>query len=438
MANSAKPAREPSLPAPLPAPAILPVSDARRWSIVGLLFVASLINYFDRSTMSLALPLLSQDFRLGPQEKGLLLSAFFWSYALMQVPIGWCADRLNLRWLYAGAFALWSIAQGLAGTAETLAALIGFRILLGIGESIYLPGGSKIVSLLFPSHKRGLPSGIFDFGTRTGLVLEGLIVPWSLSHFGWRRTFLIVGFTGLLWLLPWLRVAPRSLRAANDSTPRINPHVDGPRTRAGSPLIAMLTNRNLLGICLGFFCFDYYWYLLVTWLPDYLVTVRHLTIFKAGIFASMPFFVFGISEPIGGWVADQLVHRGWTETRARKTVVTAAFATGLLLIPAARVETAGAAIALIIGGSLVGLATGNLLVILQLCAPPDRVGLWTGVENFVGNIAGILAPLVTGFLISRTGSYSPGFALAAIILVAGLASYWFIVGELREPPQQAS
>jgi MFS family permease len=400
-----------------------------------LLFVASLINYFDRATMSLALPSLSADFKLGPQEKGLLLSAFFWSYALMQIPIGWCADRLNLRWLYAGAFALWSIAQGFAGTAETLAALIGFRILLGIGESIYLPGGSKIVSLLFPPHKRGLPSGIFDFGTRTGLVLEALLVPWSLTHLGWRRTFLIVGFSGLLWLVPWLRVAPRGLRASSDSAPRVKPSVKGPRTQAGSPLIALLTNRNLLGICLGFFCFDYYWYLLVTWLPDYLVTVRHLTIFKAGVLASMPFFVFGVSEPIGGWVADRLVHRGWTETRARKTVVTAAFATGLLLIPAARVETAGAAIALIIGGSLVGLATGNLLVILQLCAPPDRVGLWTGVENFAGNIAGILAPLVTGFLISRTGSYSPGFALAAVILVAGLGSYWFIVGELREPLQ---
>src|SRR5262245_3017815 len=142
---------------------ILSVTSVRRWSIVGLLFAASLINYFDRATMSMALPKLSDDFGLGPQEKGLLLSAFFWSYALMQIPIGWCADRLNLRWLYAGAFALWSIAQGLTGLSEGLAMLIAFRILLGIGESVYLPGGSKIVSLLFAPDKRGLPSGIFDF-----------------------------------------------------------------------------------------------------------------------------------------------------------------------------------------------------------------------------------------------------------------------------------
>src|SRR5437899_10348048 len=115
----------------------LGISNERRWTIVGLLFTASLINYFDRATISFALPLISRDLHLAPTTKGLLLSSFFWSYALMQIPIGWCADRFNLRWLYAGAFALWSFAQGLTGLAGSLVALIGFRILLGIGESIY-------------------------------------------------------------------------------------------------------------------------------------------------------------------------------------------------------------------------------------------------------------------------------------------------------------
>ena len=122
------------------------MSSVRRWSIVILLFTASLINYLDRATVSIALPLISKDLHLGPATEGVLLSAFFWSYALMQVPIGWCSDRLNLRWLYAGAFAVWSLAQGLTGLAGSLAALIAFRILLGVGESIYLPGGTKIVS----------------------------------------------------------------------------------------------------------------------------------------------------------------------------------------------------------------------------------------------------------------------------------------------------
>src|SRR2546426_6977116 len=122
------------------------VTNARRWTIVGLLFAASLINYFDRATVSFALPIISKDLGLGPNEKGTLLSAFFWSYALMQVPMGIFADRFNLRWLYAGAFVLWSLAQGLTGFTNSLAMLIFFRVLLGVGEAIYLPGGTRVVS----------------------------------------------------------------------------------------------------------------------------------------------------------------------------------------------------------------------------------------------------------------------------------------------------
>jgi len=415
------------------AGAVLGVTNARRWAVVGLLFTASLINYLDRATISMALPLIGRDLHLGPETKGILLSAFFWSYATMQIPIGWCADRFNLRWLYAAAFAVWSLAQGLTGIAGSLAMLIAFRVLLGVGESIYLPGGTKIVTLLFRSEERGLPCGLFDFGTRTGLVLEGLLIPWLLINYGWRSTFALVGFAALLWLIPWLLVSPRRLasssRQASAGGPPTPARVEP--TPAAGPQRRWSLNRNLVGICLGFFCFDYYWYVLVTWLPDYLVNVRHLTVLRAGIYTALPFFVFGISEPIGGWIADRLIKAGWNETRTRKGIVTLAFTTGLCLLPAMRVASAKAAVALVIGGSLVGLATGNLIVILQCCAPVDRVGIWTGAENFAGNIAGILAPLATGFLIARTGSYTPGFALGPALLLVGLLSYWFIVGDLR-------
>src|SRR5215475_10570877 len=328
-------------------------SDHRRWSIVGLLFAASLINYLDRAAISFALPLISSDFRLTAQSKGLLLSSFFWSYALMQIPIGWCADRVNLRWLYAVAFTIWSFAQGLTGMASSLAALVAFRILLGTGESIYLPGGTRIVSLLFGSKERGLPSGLFDFGTRTGLVLEGVLVPWLLVHFGWRRTFVTLGFTALLWLAPWLWIFPRRLQAVNPNTVPTNPSL-------GTVGRSML-NRNLLGICLGFFCFDYYWYVLVTWLPDYLVTVRRLSIVQAGFYASLAFFNFSIAEPIGRCIADSLIRRGWNETATRKTIVAIAFSMGIFLIAAVHTAHTGIAIGLLMGASLVGLATGNLL-----------------------------------------------------------------------------
>ncbi|HTZ58097.1 MAG TPA: MFS transporter [Acidobacteriaceae bacterium] len=400
-----------------------------RWTIVWLLFAASLINYLDRSSLSLALPLLSKDLGLGPESKGVVLSAFFWSYAFMQIPVGFAADRVNLRWLYFAAFVLWSLGQGLTGFAASLGVLIMFRMLLGVGEAIYLPGGTKIVSMMFGPTEQGLPCGLFDFGTRMGLVLGGLVIPALLVPLGWRATFRWIGFAGLLWLIPWMWATKG--RIGRPPRPPAG-------TRSGLQEIRwLLTNRDLIGICLGFFCFDYYWYLFVTWLPDYLVTVRHLTILRAGFFSSLPYFVFGASEPLGGWIADRLTAHGWDETRTRKGIVTIAFLCGLLLIPASRVQSANAAVALIAGGSFVGLATGNLLVILQRCAPHKDVGLWTGFENFAGNLGGVLAPLITGLLISRTGSYAPGFVLAAVVLLAGIFCYWFIVGDLGPRSQES-
>lgn len=454
---------------------LLSISSVRRWSVVGLLFVASFINYLDRATISVALPLISVGLRLGPGTKGLVLSAFFWSYALMQIPVGRCADRWNLRWLYAGLFAVWSLACGLTGFAGSLLVLILLRILLGIGESIYLPGGTKIVSMLFPPSERGFPSGLFDSGTRLGLAVGAPLIAVLTMRYGWRNMFALVGFTAIIWVAPWLLAAPRNLQVARSgTTAAASPpaQTDWPRKIAGvgaivSALVVALIskpsswiaaaiieakagvvgglvtyavvwparrihfNRNLLGICLGFFCFDYYWYLLVTWLPDYLVTVRHLTLVRAGFYAALPYLVFGACEPLGGWIIDWFIHWGWDETRTRKTMLTVAFLSGLLLIPAARAETALGALAFLLGASLVGLATGNLFAVLQCCAPPDEVGTWTGFENFAGNIGGVLAPLVTGFLIARTGTYLPGFALAAGVLVVGLIAYWFIVGELK-------
>ena len=398
---------------------------AKRWSIVGLLFTASLINYFDRATISIALPLISKELSLGPEAKGVLLSAFFWSYALMQIPMGVLADRLNLRWLYAVSFTLWSISQGLMGFATGFGMLVAFRMLLGIGEAIYLPGGSKIVSLLFPPAERGLPSGLFDAGTRSGLVLEGVMVPWMLIHLGWRTTFAIIGFTALVWLLPWFVITPKQLRAAPVAATR------GPGRGFVATVKTLVTNRDLIGVCLAFFCFDYYWYFLVNWLPDYLVTSRGLTLMTAGIYASLPYFVFGVCEPLGGWIADRLITAGWSENAARKGIITFAFLTGLFLIPASRATSANTALLLIIGGCLVGLATGNLLVVLQSCAPPREVGLWTGVYNFIGNIAGILSPIITGVLIARTGSYAPPFMLAAALIALGPLALWLIVGRLN-------
>jgi MFS family permease len=408
------------------------VSNARRWLLVGLLSLASLINYLDRATLSVALPLIATDLSLGPTAKGMVLSAFFWSYALMQVPVGLMADRWNLRWLYAGAFALWSVVCGLTGVVGGLATLILVRIILGVGESVYLPISAKLVSAFFLSRDRGLPTGFLDSGTRLGLALGAPLVAWLTVRYGWRTMFFLVGFLALLWLLPWLLAFPSQYSHSAVALQAKERTIQG----SGPRLVAL--DRNLVGCCLGFLCYGYYQYLLVTWLPDYFVRVRHFTLLAASGCASLTYLVWSISAPLGGLMSDRLVRRGWNETRVRKGVLTAAFSTGLLLIPAALVVNSTSAVLFVAAASLVGLSTANLLVMFQCCAPSGQVGAWMGVGNFIGNIGGVLSPLVTGILISRTGSYSPGFALAPVVLMAGLLSFWFIVGELKPLERSAS
>ena len=263
------------------------VSNKRRWAIVGLLFTASLINYLDRAAISFALPLISRDFHLTPESKGLLLSSFFWSYALMQIPIGWCADRFNLRWLYAGAFALWSLAQGLTGLAGSLAV------------SDWVPRSSRRRRVHLPS-RRNQDRQLAVHAERAWFALRtfrlrysngisprrhsgslALNASWMAPHFPPLRLCgsdldrpLVLGFSAAL--------------AGSGQGRRLH---RPPKCRVFG--WSTLLNRNLLGICLGFFCFDYYWYVLVTWLPDYLVTVRHLSIVQAGFYASLAFFTFG-------------------------------------------------------------------------------------------------------------------------------------------------
>jgi MFS transporter, ACS family, D-galactonate transporter len=404
------------------------VSNARRWSIVSLLFTASLINYLDRATLAVALPAIARDLAFGPALKGILLSSFFWSYAAMQIPVGWFADRLNLRWLYAGLFALWSLACGLTGFAGSLAVLVALRMLLGVGESIYLAGGTKIVAAFFAPAERGLPSGLFDSGSRAGLAIGAPLVALLVERYGWRRMFFLIGFSALLWLIPWLRTFPSGFKTTG-AAPESRPS----RTESSAAQL----DRNLLGICLGFFCFGYYWFLLVTWLPDYLVEVRRLSILRAGAYASLPYLIFGICMPLGGWMADLLTRSGWDETRARKGMLTVAFLCGLLVIPAVRVANPQTALIFFCAASMVGLATGNMMAIVQGCAPQARLGLWTGWENFAGNLGGVLSPIATGFLIAHTGSYFPGFGIAVVVLLAGLLCYWIVVGELKPAERRA-
>ena len=217
------------------------VSPIRAWAVAALLFAAGFINYFDRAIVSIALPVIGADLHLDAAAKGVLLSAFFWSYALMQLPIGWAADRVNLRWLYAGALALWSLACGFTGFAASLGVLLVMRVALGIGESIYVPGGMKIVSLLFGPKERGLASGVMNCGTRAGLAIGRPVIAFLVHAVGLAQSVFHSGFRqrccGSFPGWPSFRAAPIRAAAA----------VAAPGLRRTSRTL----DRNLLGMCLG-------------------------------------------------------------------------------------------------------------------------------------------------------------------------------------------
>jgi ACS family glucarate transporter-like MFS transporter len=200
----------------------------------------------------------------------------------------------------------------------------------------------------------------------------------------------------------------------------------------------LLRNRALLAICLGFFCWDYFWYFLISWLPTYLNTVRHMSMPKIALFGGLPFLIFAAAEAFGGWTAGALMRRGWSLSRVTKGFVAVGFAIGLLIIPAAIVESSALSIGFLLAASVAGLGCGSLIAFPKICAREDEVALWTGIMNCAGNIGGVLAPLVTGFVVARTGSYVPAFLTVSAVLVVGIVAYTLLVPSLDVKDPQAS
>jgi ACS family D-galactonate transporter-like MFS transporter len=385
----------------------------RRWTPVVLLSLAALINYMDRGSLSVALPFVAKEMHLDPLQQGWALSAFSMTYVLSQLPMGWLVDRFPLKWLYAGCFALWCCASAATGLATGLMILILFRLLLGIGEAVYLPGGMKFIAEQFLPEERAIPSVVFDLGTKVGLAFGLIVEVWVLRHFGWRWLFLSTGLGGLLWLLPWLLMYP---------TPRVAP----PKVQHIPVWVALretLASRNAWGMAMGYFCWNYFWFLLVNWGPTYLYSARGVPLAALGWVASVLYLTVAASELGGGWVMDQLVHHGWTLKSAIRFTITVGFSIGLLALPASMVTGRWLAVGLLYISAISGMLIAGLLVVPLEVAPRGRVGSWVSFQNLIGNIPGIVGPVITGWMVKRTGSFVPAFALAALICLGGIGCY---------------
>jgi MFS family permease len=398
--------------------------------LVALLFFAAVIGYIDRGSMSVAMPVLGIEFGFSPSQKGWLLSAFFMTYALFQIGAGALVDRFGVFWMFAIGFALWSLATMMTGLATGMISLVVMRLFLGVGESVMFPGFAKVISGNFAAEARGFPNSVLEAGTKIGPALGVFVGGLLLSAYGWRPMFYVLGALSLLWIFPWLIWGPRGGNlliepAAQTAAPELAP--------VGPGFKDLLSCRDAWGTFIGASCYTYAYFFLLTWLPSYLVDVRHLSLKEMGVIGSAPYLAAALAALLAGWASDALVKRGYSATLVRKTFVSIGLLLSMTALPAALVHDGQLSLWLIIVAYVAfGIFASNLWTISQTLAGPVAAGRWAGLQNCLGGLTGVLAPIVTGYIIEGTGSYNMAFLFTALLAVLGTLSYLFIVGPIRQ------
>jgi len=409
-----------------------------RWLVVALLFLATTVNYMDRAILGVAGPSMMEDLSLSPVEFGLLGSAFFWSYALMQIPVGMIVDKLGARLTYSIAIVWWSLCTIFTGLGRSLGPLIGIRVLMGIGEAPAFPTNTRVISDWLPSHERGIANGIFNSGTAIGIGIATPLLAWIIQNWGWQVTFMIVGAAGFVWLAFWLfyfKNQPKESSIANDEEVA---YIKGNESQTEiAPVLnispfKLLKYKNVYPMLYGLFAHNYLTYLMMTWLPIYLVTEREMTLLNAGFFTMLPWIMTFIGNILGGFLSDGLIKRGWNSIKARKTVLGIGMLFPLMLIPTIYAESATMAIVYIsiaIGGE--GIAAGILWATVSDVAPKGAEGKLAGLQNFVGNLAGWIAPVATGILISKLNNFDIALIIPVVICLVASFGYLFVLKNER-------
>jgi MFS family permease len=387
--------------------------------------------YAQRGTLSVAAPFMIRELGMTTETMGLMLSAFSWCYCFMQVPSGWLVDRFGVRRAYACGFGLWSIACALTGAFRNIVAIMFFRIIMGVGQSVAFPASARTANW-FPDTERGLVNASYLTGVRLGQALVNAAGVGLIALYGWQMFFVVAGLLPLLWIAPWMMVLRRyEDPRAGGATPAASNRF----TFASS--FGLLRHPTVLGTFLGFFAYDYVWFVFVYWLPGYLRLERHFTPAQMAFHASVPFLVMSIVIVVSGFVADRLIAAGYPELRTRKAFITIGFAIATAIVPAALVDDNGTSVwLLLISLCGLGLAVPHTWSLTQACCTKRIVGTVSGLQNFGGNVGGIVAPWLTGAIAHRTGSFAPAFVLCGFILVAGALAYWLLMNERVDSLEQ--
>ena len=377
----------------------------------GVLFLLSLsvlINYIDRSNLSIAAPLIKDELHISASQLGTLLSVFFWTYALMQIPAGWLVDRFDVKWVFAAGFFIWSAATAVTGVLHGFAALLMIRVILGVGESVAFPSYSKIIGTYFDKSSPRFRQ--FAHHCRTGSRSRA-------RHARRRNRRRQVRLAAILSRARpgWPAVA-RALVGLDAA-----PQAAGRRVCFRRPgYIHVCAQRSAWGTCLGQAAINYYLYFLVTWLPFYLVRGRHLSMNSMARHGGLVFLMSATAATVWGKLSDHWVKTGSSPTFVCKSsMALGCGGIGVTLALTAVTEGYFFIVMLAMTGMFLGISGCHSWAIPQALAGPQMVGRWTGLQNFIGNLGGAVAPLLTGFLVDRTGSFHIPFFITAVVAVVG-------------------
>ncbi len=398
-----------------------------------LLVVSGTINYLDRGALSVANPMIRSDLGVSIGEMGLLLSAFAWSYALAQLPVGWLVDRAGPRALLGLGMVFWSLAQATGGFVTSFGQFIWARIFLGIGEAPQYPTAARVVSNWFAVRDRGVPTGIFNAASPLGTALAPPILTLLMLSFDWRWMFILMGLLGLIAAAIWVLLYRDPEASGLSAEERAYLAEGEERVTSAKATFAewrsLFAYRTTWGMILGFFGSVYLNWVYLTWLPGYLEIERHMSTIRTGFAAALPFFFGFIGCLAAGWFSDLVSRRATSPVRSRKMpVIVAMLGMAVFTVPAALVESNWLALACIsVVVFLANAASACSWTLATVAAPPNRVASLGALQNFGGFLGGALAPILTGFIAQVTHSFVPALLTGAAMAFVGALMYLFVV-----------
>jgi ACS family hexuronate transporter-like MFS transporter len=398
-----------------------------RWVIGSFMFLAGMINYIDRSALGIAAPLIRADLHLDPAQLGVVFSSFSFGYALFCLVGGYASDRYGPRRVLGVSMVAWSFFCGLTAAAWGVGSLLVIRILFGMGEGPIGSACNKTVRNWFPHGQQASAVGICSAGTPLGAALSGPIVGLLLLSFGWRAAFVIIALIGIVWAMAWFAIATdhpsensrvgAAELAEYEASQATQPRASSVRQPLG-PLIA---RPAILATAFAFFGYSCILFFFLTWFPTYLVSVRHLSIASMSFTTMIPWLLGFIGVAAGGPLCDLIFRTTGNPILARKLVLVVCLLVAAVCIAlAGSVDTVTAAVGLMSVSVFFMYLTGNTYwAIILDTIEQNRVGGVSGFVHFVANCGGIVAPLVTGFIVQATGSFYAAFLLTGGIAVLG-------------------